>query len=65
MAVEIMSMFTRVFAQLVSWFELIIFESGFLGLYLGGFFLLLIAKFLLEPLFGSVGSDRARKKNEE
>ena len=66
MVSQVFSIVSTVFASLVSWFELIITESGFGGVYLGGIFLVLLAKYLLQPLFGSAGSDKAsRKKADE
>lgn len=64
MAAQVMSMITQVFANLVHWFELIMSESGFSGLYLGAVFLFFLGKYLLQPLFGSAGSDKARKRDD-
>lgn len=66
MASQVMSMIAQVFANLVYWFEMILAESGFSGLYLGAIFLFFLGKYLLQPLFGSAGSDKAsRKKDDE
>ena len=57
-------MVTHIFSNLIYWFETVLAESGFSGLYLGVIFLFLLGKYLLQPLFGSAGSDKARKKVE-
>lgn len=65
MVSQIMSMLAQVFAQLVLWFELIMRESGFTGLFLAAVFLFFLGKYLLQPLFGSAGSDKATKKKDD
>lgn len=65
MAADVLSMITQVFAQLVAWFELILTESGFKGLYIGAVFLALCGRYLLQPILGSSGSDKVSKKRDD
>lgn len=65
MAADVLGMITQVFTQLVSWFELILTESGFKGLYLGAVFMALLGQYLLQPILGTAGSDKARKRNDQ
>lgn len=65
MAAQIMSMFSQVFANLIYWFELALEESEFSGLYLVAVFMVFLGKYLLQPLFGSAGSDKASKKKDD
>ena len=65
MASQILSMITLVFAKLVEWFELILTESGFKGLYLAAAFLALSGRYLLQPILGSSGSDKVSKKRDD
>lgn len=64
MALDVLALLSRVFTAVVSWFELVITGSGFGGIYLGAVFMVLLGKFLLQPLFGSAGSDQVKRKKE-
>lgn len=48
-----------------NWFVALMEGTGFGGVFLAMIFMWLLYKFLLIPLFGSGGSDRAKKKSED
>lgn len=64
MVADIMSLFGTAFAQVVVWFERILMATGMTGIFLAAFFLYLLFKFILSPVFGSSGSDQVKRKKE-
>ena len=55
-----------VFSSCLNWFTLILESSGMLSVFLAGFGIFCIYKFLLSPLFGRAGSsDKAKKKKSD
>ena len=67
MAAQFNSIFGNLISTGVSWFEDLLEASGYAGFYLSAIFLILTFRFLLRPIFGfawSLGSDRARSKND-
>ena len=62
---SIMSLFGVAVVACSNWFVALLSGTGFGGLFLSMVFLWLAYKFLLKPVFGSGGSDRAKKKKED
>lgn len=60
-AIEAFDLVGTAFSAVYDWFVTAMFESGMMSYYLAAFFLLLVARFLLRPIFGgllfSAGSD--------
>ena len=64
MVADIMALYGTAFSQVVSWFERILRATGMTGIFLAGFFLFLLFKFIISPVFGSAGSDQVKRKKE-
>lgn len=64
MVEQAISIFGSALAGVAGWFAQVLVYGELTGLYLGAFFLFLIGKFLLTPLFGSAGSDQVKRKKE-
>lgn len=62
MVAQIFEIFTIALSQAVVWFEQLLSAAEMTGIFLSAVFLVLLANFLLKPLFGSAGSDKVRKK---
>lgn len=58
------SLFMRVFAQVFLWFEAMLTRGGALGSFIAAFFVFQVGRFLLGPIFGSAGSDKARRSKD-
>lgn len=58
------ALFMRVFSQLFLWFEAMLNRGGALGAFVAAFFIVQVGRFLLRPIFGSVGSDKARRSED-
>ncbi len=65
MVPDAINMLNMVFAAVSSWFTQVLTASGGVGLFLGMLFILMTIRYLLAPLFGSAGSDRAKKRNND
>lgn len=61
----IMGLFGLAVAACSNWFVFLLDGTGFGGVFLAMVFLWLSYKFLLKPVFGSGGSDKAKKKKED
>ena len=53
--------FMRAVAQCFSWFSDMLVKGGAFGSFVAAFFIVQVGRFLLSPIFGSAGSDKARK----
>ena len=62
---QAISIFGQALASVVGWFLQFLSADGLSDLFLSGVFLFLVGKFLLAPLFGSAGSDKARKRKDD
>ena len=65
MVAEAVSIFGQALTAVVGWFLQFLSQDELSGFFLSGVFLLLLGKFLLAPLFGSAGSDKARRKKDD
>lgn len=65
MVLQIFDLIVSTFTASVDWFESVFSESGFSGLLLAVIFLLMLKRYILDPLFRGAGSDQARKRNKE
>lgn len=57
-------LFMRTVAQVFLWFESMLTKGGALGPFIAGFFIFQVGRFLLRPIFGSAGSDEARRSKD-
>lgn len=58
------TLFMRVVAQVFIWFENMLDKGGALGPFIAAVFIFQVGRFLLRPIFGSVGSDQARRSKD-
>lgn len=58
------SLFMRIVAQSFAWFENMLVKSGALGVFIAAVFIFQVGRFLLRPIFGSSGSDKARRSKD-
>lgn len=65
MVSEAVSIFGQALSGVVGWFLQFLTADGLSDFFLSGVFLMLVGKFLLAPLFGSAGSDKARRKKDD
>lgn len=65
MVSEAAALFGQAITGVVSWFLYFLSQDGLSQLFISGILFLLIGKFLLLPLFGSAGSDKARRKKDD
>lgn len=71
--VEVYSILSKVFGQLLRWFEAMLISTGTWGFYQIALFFVLVGRFLLGPIFGTAAgvflgnsaSDRARKSGSK
>lgn len=61
---EAASLFMRVFSQVFLWFEAMLTRCGALGPFIAAIFIYQVGRFLLRPIFGSAGSDQARRSKD-
>ena len=55
---DVLNIFNLALTAVASWFVQLLNASGMASLYISMFFIFLVGKFLLTPLFGSSGSDK-------
>lgn len=65
MVTDAVGIFGQALTGVVGWFLQFLSADGLSDLFLSGVFLVLIGKFLLAPLFGSAGSDKARRRKDD
>lgn len=67
MITGIINILTTVISQAVAWSEQIFNSTGVIGLYVGGFIMLLAVRFFVMPMVRTAGSDSAKlvKRGEE
>ena len=62
--VDVINFFNSIITSSANWFVTLLFASGMSDFFLAMFFVFLLGRFILRPLFGSSrGSDRVTKKN--
>lgn len=62
---SVMGLFGVAVAACSAWFVALMDGTGYGGIFLAMIFLMLAYRFLLKPVFGSGGSDKAKKKSED
>lgn len=60
---DVLNIFNTALVSVADWFVQLLNASGMTSLYISMFFIFLVGKFLLTPLFGSSGSDKVKKKS--
>lgn len=62
---EVMSLLNNSIVAASDWFVRIFNASGMVEIYLAFLFIIFAMRFILKPILGNAGSDRARKKTTQ